>query len=228
MESPDLGLFENIDLKMAAADALDELMQETPMDKLSVSKICEVAGISRATFYRHFKDKFGIVQWYIKFLHSNGTSQIGRTLSWYDGYYISEFAVASRLSFFRNAAKSKDYNSLDMFIPKYRRQILTTTLTDYHGVKMTERLRFFVRATVEMEIHMLPTWHYGKLDCSLEEACKWMTECIPRELFELLNTPSDPRLELPAHARNARIGSGAVFDPSSHRRADFMTKHPTH
>ena len=226
MESPDLELFENVELKMAAVDALDELMKQTSLDRLSVSKICETAGISRATFYRHFKDKFSIVQWFIKFIHSQSTNEIGRTLSWYEGYYTSELTIANRRSFFSNAAKSKDYNSLDMFIPRYRREVLTTTLTDYHGIKIDEHLRFLVRATVEMEIHMLPTWHYGKLDCTLEEACRWLTECIPRELFEMLDTPVKPQAELPLRTRNGRIGSGAVFNPSGYRHTKFTNANP--
>ncbi len=59
-------LISNYQTKLLIMDAADKLVEETPFDKLSVTQICEEAGISRATFYRCFKDKFAIAQWHVE------------------------------------------------------------------------------------------------------------------------------------------------------------------
>lgn len=191
-EPKQLELYSNSDIKMATVNAMDELMLETPIDRLSVSRICDRADISRATFYRYFTDKFGVVQWFLKYVMSQGANEIGRTLSFYDGYYTSEAMILDRYDFFANASKSNDYNSLDHFAPRLRKEVFERTITKHYKLEYTEHLRFIVNATVEMETSLFPQWHYGELDCTIEEICTWMTECVPRELFNLLNNPINP------------------------------------
>ena len=49
--------------KRLIADTLKELMQHTPLDKISVQSIVEACGINRKTFYYHFRDKQALVCW---------------------------------------------------------------------------------------------------------------------------------------------------------------------
>ena len=191
--SPDrLKIIANSDLKLEVVHALDTLMTEESLDRISVKHICDAANISRATFYRYFEDKFDIVQWYLEFLSTKGVDRIGRSLSWYEGYFISTALVHDNIQFFTNASKSTDRNSLVNIAPRFRRDTMARTLVDYRGVEMTEHLRYQVNAVAALETTMFPAWHTGHIDCSLEEACEWMVECIPHELFELLNTPLEP------------------------------------
>ena len=43
--------------KRALTDAFAELIVDTPYDSLTVNDLCRKAGIRRATFYKHYKDK---------------------------------------------------------------------------------------------------------------------------------------------------------------------------
>lgn len=49
--------------KQALAASLRELMRTTPFDKINVAQICEQCGMSRKSFYYHFKDKYDLVNW---------------------------------------------------------------------------------------------------------------------------------------------------------------------
>ena len=49
--------------KSALASALKELMETTPFAKITVSDICAKCNMNRKSFYYHFKDKFGLVNW---------------------------------------------------------------------------------------------------------------------------------------------------------------------
>lgn len=190
--SDQLKIEANLNTKNEIVHALGSLMEETKLDKISVNHICEAAGISRATFYRCFRDKFEVIEWHLRFLNAKGVDRIGKTLSWYEGYFISEALIMDNIDFFANAAKSTDRNSLDRVAPKVRRDRLIRTLTEDRGIEMTDRLRLQVNSTILTETYLFPAWHYGKYDATLEEVCSWMCECIPQELFNLLNTPLKP------------------------------------
>ena len=49
--------------KRALAAALKELMIDTPFTKITIEDICSQCGMSRKSFYYHFKDKFDLVNW---------------------------------------------------------------------------------------------------------------------------------------------------------------------
>lgn len=49
--------------KRALAQALKTLMARTPFAKISVGDICTACGMSRKSFYYHFKDKYDLVNW---------------------------------------------------------------------------------------------------------------------------------------------------------------------
>lgn len=192
MDAKSSNLMADFDLKVRIFDALDRLTVSKSFDKISVTQICTEAGVSRATFYRHFSDKFSIPQWYLDFAWAHGVHEIGCTLSWREGYYITEADVAKHRDLFRRVARSNDYNAIDNYAPRERRKNLAETLTVYHGKVITERMKFQIDATIELECHLMPKWHYGDYDVSLEEICTWMADAVPRDLFKILNTPVRP------------------------------------
>ncbi|MBQ2939189.1 MAG: TetR/AcrR family transcriptional regulator C-terminal domain-containing protein [Clostridia bacterium] len=49
--------------KNALAAALKTLMRQKPFEKISISDICSQCGMSRKSFYYHFRDKYDLVNW---------------------------------------------------------------------------------------------------------------------------------------------------------------------
>ena len=45
------------------AQAIKEEMEQTSLDRITVARIVERAGVTRQTFYRNFKDKYDLVNW---------------------------------------------------------------------------------------------------------------------------------------------------------------------
>lgn len=48
--------------KLALEESLITLLQKRPIDKLSVTAICEAADINRSTFYSHYSDQYDLLQ----------------------------------------------------------------------------------------------------------------------------------------------------------------------
>ena len=49
-----------IETRLRCVAALSDVMIECPLEKVKVSHLCEVIGISRATFYEYFQDIFDV------------------------------------------------------------------------------------------------------------------------------------------------------------------------
>ncbi len=57
--------------KRALEESLKNLLWEKPLSKITVTDITEDCGISRMTFYYHFKDIYDLVDWH----HGRGCRQ---------------------------------------------------------------------------------------------------------------------------------------------------------
>ena len=49
--------------KQALANALKQLLQKKQITKITINDIAEACGISRMTFYYHFKDIYDLADW---------------------------------------------------------------------------------------------------------------------------------------------------------------------
>ncbi len=49
--------------KKALSNALKELLKEKPVNKITISEVCEKTGIRRQTFYYHFADLPELIEW---------------------------------------------------------------------------------------------------------------------------------------------------------------------
>ena len=48
--------------KAVLRDALIELLQKQPIDKVTVTSICKLADLSRGTFYLHYRDAYNLLE----------------------------------------------------------------------------------------------------------------------------------------------------------------------
>lgn len=60
-------------------DALLKLLQNKPVEDISISELCDLAGIGRASFYRNFESKEDILRGYINKIFKEWTDEAGRT-----------------------------------------------------------------------------------------------------------------------------------------------------
>ena len=92
--------------KKALFDAFMQLLSEKSFDSITVNELCDTAGIRRATFYKHYADKFDFLTAYTGLLRSKfdtfiwTNTQGGLTHEYYTAYakhlllFIKENAVA--------------------------------------------------------------------------------------------------------------------------------------
>ncbi len=54
--------------KKALFDAFIKLLSQKPFDEITVNELCDEAGVRRATFYKHYADKFDFLSAYTRLL----------------------------------------------------------------------------------------------------------------------------------------------------------------
>lgn len=98
--------------KVVLAESIKELMKTTPLDKITVKEIVSNCGTTRQTFYRNFKDKYDLVNWYFDSIVQNTIKQMGVSLTLKEGLIKKFQCMLDDRYFFMAALKSRDYNNL--------------------------------------------------------------------------------------------------------------------
>ena len=100
--------------KRALAQALKELMMTQPLDKISVSNICEQCGLNRKSFYYHFRDKYELVSWiyYTEFMETALKKQYRDSWEFMDE--ICSYFYENRI-FYRKCFQQEGQNSFSEY-----------------------------------------------------------------------------------------------------------------
>jgi len=176
--------------KMQILDAMDLVMDTTPLKDLTVTAICRQAGIARQTFYRHFIDKFQVIQWYWDTLAERNLRPTGRTLTWYESNLGMFTDLEERQRFWCHALKENEhYCSCGAHGRRRRREFLVETITVYRGMEVTEELQFEIDFLLEAESRLIAYWILSGMRISPEQFALLIERCIPRALYTLLATP---------------------------------------
>lgn len=106
-------------------DALQTLLDSKSFEDISVSEVCELSTVRRATFYRHFSDRNDFYEWYLQTLTDQFLAELDEEagaarLDGLEAYTrcmhgkLIEFSRKNRTWFGRNMGKTALAGSLDM------------------------------------------------------------------------------------------------------------------
>lgn len=162
--------------------AFNELVTRYDFEKISVKMIYETAGISKATFYRHFHDKYDVMNYNYKMLLDHCGSM--DCVHSYRDLYFQLFAGAQEYwgpikKFFR----STGYNSFRHFIATYSYDFAESiTKMNRNGEGFTEAERLQCVVYVYGIAEMYERWTYGQINLTPEEAADALFDIMPISL----------------------------------------------
>ena len=146
-------------------------MNHQSLDKITVTDIVEMSGKTRQTFYRYFRDKYDLVNWYFEVLADKSFLQIGNSETLREGLIKKFQFIYNDRVFFKEAFKSKDYNNVENY--------------DYNCI-----LTFYQNILLEMYCHgsitMTVDWATEGYKLKPEELADMLIEALPPKLDELL------------------------------------------
>ena len=142
-------------IKDAIADKTKELIRNYSIEDITVTQICENAGLNRRTFYRYFRDKFEVVDWIYyrdELMH----------VEHYEGWSIFDYmprimqSLYNDRKYYINALKYKGQNSFRDFCTECLSKLI---YPDFADVFATEwQLQFFIHNLCEMTYDACIDW----------------------------------------------------------------------
>lgn len=172
--------------KYKFADAIKELMRHRELDKISVKDIVEKSGLTRQTFYRHFQDKYALVNWYFEILVRDSFEEMKEKKNLRDALVKKFRFIESERYFFRAAFSSKDFNSLLEYDYQYILHFYTDVIEKKTGCSLDEEVRFLLEMYCRGSISMTSNWTSKEIQETPEEMAELLVEALPVKLQELL------------------------------------------
>lgn len=98
-------------------NAFNKLIQTKSFDDITVLEICQKANVSTSSFYRHYKDKYDVMNDnYKRILDQYINSKQNHN---YEDVFINLFTMSKELHYLKNAFDYTGINSLGDFIYQY-------------------------------------------------------------------------------------------------------------
>lgn len=174
--------------------AAEDLAKTESFTDLTIKDICDRMGVSRQTFYRHFKDKYDIAQWYWSLCAERGLKATGRTLTWQQGNMYMIEKLFEHIAFIQPALRvHDDYNALIEHGRRSRIAFLKETITDYRGLELTQDLAFQIEFFAEAESRFIAGFILKASPLSPSRLAELLEKCVPKELHDLLEVPQEKR-----------------------------------
>ncbi len=116
--------------KRALEQSLKSLLQQKPLSKITISDITEDCGISRMTFYYHFKDIYDLVEWACaedaaRVLQNKKTYD-----TWQQGFVQIFHAVRENKVFVMNVYRCVNREQVEKYLVPLTDQLIMGVITE--------------------------------------------------------------------------------------------------
>ena len=172
-------------VKYRLADAAKRSLREGSVDSLTVSRIAREAGVTRQTFYRHFVDKYDLVNWYFDKLLLESFEHMGSGRTVREGYERKFEFIRQESVFFRAAFRSNAQNSLRDHDLELILRFFTDLIRKKTGREPDPDQAFLLELYCSGAIAMTVNWVLGGMTESPQVLAHRMVEALPAPLASL-------------------------------------------
>lgn len=172
-------LNKNEKTKYRLADSIKECMKTKPVDKITVQNIVDGCGMTRQTFYRNFKDKYDLINWYFDKLVLESFAQIGVDKTVCQSLCEKFEFIKKEKIFFTEAFRSDDHNSLKEHDFELIIGFYTELMTRRKREPLSEHIQFLLEMYCRGSVYMTVKWVLSGMKKSPKEMAQSLTEAMP-------------------------------------------------
>lgn len=172
--------------KYKLANAIKQVMKKQPLDKITVSEIVAVCDVTRPTFYRHFQDKYDLVNWYFDQLATKSFRQMGISLSLREGLLKKFELMREEGIFFTSAFSSQAQNCLMEYDFHCIYHFYSDVIKKNGVENLTEEIDFLLKMYCNGSIFMTAEWAKNGMKLSPSQITDYLIEALPPKLYDLL------------------------------------------
>lgn len=135
----------SIRTKMAMEASLKKLLLKKPLDKITISDITDDCGISRMTFYYHFKDIYDLVDWICLNEAHQALNCLKSFDKWQQGFLEMFKTVQKSKSFFINVYSSLSLEKVQGYLYNLTYKLLLNVVEEKsEGLNVSDADKKFV------------------------------------------------------------------------------------
>jgi len=172
--------------KYLLASSIKLCMKTTPVDKITIQQIVDECGMTRQTFYRNFKDKYDLINWYFDKLVLRIFAQIGVDKTIGESLTEKFSFIQDEQVFFTEAFRSVDYNSLKEHDFEFILRFYTELIGRKTNRPLGEDIRFLLEMYCRGSVYMTEKWISGGMKKTPAELAEALVEALPPKLGDVL------------------------------------------
>ena len=175
----------NETIKYKLATAMKECMKSASVEKITVTEIVETCGVTRQTFYRNFKDKYDLINWYFDKILLESFEHMGEGKTVYEGLVNKFHYIQQEKLFFKAAFKNDDQNCLRDHDFQLICAFYTEQLETRMACRLSRQLQFQLEMYCQGSIYMTVQWVLGNHKATPETLARFLSESMPAELRDV-------------------------------------------
>ena len=166
--------------RAAVADAFMQMICETSLDSIRVQDIVQRAGISKATFYRLFHDKYDVMSWIYQSATDPLITASPALKDWRIWSYANLEHIRQHLPFYRKVLGYSGQNSMMESMAQYFQHNIVQGICLIEGVRrLPAKLQFTVEAFSYVNVYAIVWWVRHNCAPSPDTLLSYVESCMP-------------------------------------------------
>lgn len=174
--------------KEILGESIHELAGKKPVDKITVKEIAENCGLSSATFYHHFHDKYELIAWiYIYQMEEIFLDFCDGAETWKQALLDLVDILDQDRNFYENALKNTiGQNSFSWTIHRKFVELVTDAVKKNGISPVDKELLFNVQFYLHGVSYSVYEWFINHRDIPTEEITEYLYRAMPEKLKPVL------------------------------------------
>lgn len=166
--------------RAAVAEALMQMICETNLDSIRVQDIAQRAGISKATFYRLFHDKYEVMFWVYLSPVDPLVCASPALKNWKDWSRACHEHIRQNLPFYKKVLGYDGQNSLMESMAQYFQHNMKRDICRIEGIaRLPAQLHFTVEAFSYVCVYVLVWWVRNDCSSTSDTLLSYVEGCMP-------------------------------------------------
>ena len=169
--------------RQVIVSAFNRLIARAEIEKITTEKIAAEAGVSKATFYRYFRDKYDVLNYNYKALLDDA---VERCCNYRDLFCLLYRYARDEWTDFRRAFDTTGVNSFENFVYSYSKSVVEQiTAQNRGGAALTPEEALQVDVLCYGISYMYKKWTLGQYSLDADTAADALFALMPESLKHL-------------------------------------------
>ena len=174
-------------MKYNLIDAIKKCMKKTPFYKITVKDIVTQCVTTRQTFYRHFQDKYDLINWYFEKTILSAFEQLGNNKSFYECLVKKYDFIQKEKTFFKSSFRLEETNCLKYHAFEFMVKFYTTLIEEKAKITLSKNQILLLEMYCCSFVYMIKRSLFSKETISSEYIAELLIDAMPEDIKEIIS-----------------------------------------